>query len=267
MLRKLRQILQGEKGQSLTEWALIALFVVGLVYIFRESSLLPQLSSAYDSVGSYLSGTPTANQAINKYGRISNTELMQVDNAQRIALDDATLRNIAGAFLGKSKSEIQAMLTSSPRFDKYNPSGALNQGNLLFDYYIRSTGDGEDGTVRTEFDNGLVSKDNLLNWMQGNYTTFDSNQKALASDNRYFFSNDLIDPYGIMNPTDPEHQEGIYAVSVRCTFEFDTAGNVTAVQIWATRNKKDTRPGAGSNSWVRDETEGVNGKMNIRVTK
>lgn len=260
MLRKLRQILLGEKGQAMTEFALVALFVVGMVYMFRESSLLSQLSSTYNSVGSYLSSTPTMNQAISKYGKISNTKLMQVDNAQRIALDDATLRNLAGAFLGKSKSELAEMFIGTPNYNKYNATGELNQGNLLFDYYIRNTGD--NGAVKTEFSGEMVSKDNLLNWMQGNYTTFDSKQKTLESDSRYFFSNDLIDPYGIEGNTVQNGE--VWAVSVRCAFEFDQ-GKVSAVQIWATRNKRDTSPHP-STTWLRHETAGVNGKMNIRVT-
>ena len=138
----------------------------------------------------------------------------------------------------------------------------MNQGILLFDYYIRSTG--ENGAVKTEFSGDNVSKDNLLNWMQGNYTTFDSKQKTLQSDNRYFFSNDLIDPYGIDGNTVQNSEE--WAVSVRCAFEFDQAGNVSAVQIWATRNKKDTRPEVTTTVWLRHETAGVDGKMSIRVT-
>jgi hypothetical protein len=98
--------------------------------------------------------------------------------------------------------------------------------------------------------------------MQGNYTQYPSTQKEMTSDNRYFFSDDLIDPKGIVSGTPP--QVGTYAVSVRCTFEFDTAGKAKAVQIYATRNKKDSN---NSNNWVRSETEGLgdNGKMNIRV--
>ena len=40
MLMKLQKILRGEKGQSLVEWALVALFVVGIVYMFRGSNIL-----------------------------------------------------------------------------------------------------------------------------------------------------------------------------------------------------------------------------------
>ena len=263
MLMKLQKILRGEKGQSLVEWALVALFVVGIVYMFRDSNILSQVTKSYNGVGSYLSSTSTSEQAINKYGTLSNSALRAaVSNQERIAMDDTTLRNIAGAFLGKTQTEIRAMLMSQPNWNaKYNPNN-LGQGTLLFDYYINSTGDGENGSVKTRFDNGVVAKDNLVNWMQGNYTQYSSTQKEMTSENRYFFSDDLIDPKGIVSGTPP--QVGDYAVSVRCAFEFDNTGHATAVQIWATRNKADdTKP----NSWVRSETEGVgqNGKMNITV--
>ena len=260
MFGRIRQILEGEKGQSLTEWALVAVFAVGLFFLFRGSGLLSQVKESYNDVGSYLSGTQTTEQAIQKYGTLSNAELMQsVDNAARIAMDDATLRNIAGAFLGKTQTEIRAMLMKDANFSPYNPKGQLNQGNLLFDYYIENTG--ENGAVKTSFNNGLVAKDNLLNWMQGNYTDFQSNQAQLVADNRFFFSNDLIDPSGVLNGT--EHQAGNYAVSVRCSFEF-TNNKVSAVQIWAARNKEDSN---NKGKWIRNETQGVNGTMNIKVTE
>ena len=263
MLRKLQKILRSEKGHSLVEWALAALFMAGIVYMFRDAQILPQVSNAYNGVGSYLSSTPTSEQAINKYGALSNSELREaVSNQERIAMDDATLRNIAGAFLGKTQSEINAMLMSNANFTaKYNPN-ALNQGTLLFDYYINSTGDGENGRVKTRFDNGVVAKDNLVNWMQGNYTQYSSTQKQMESDNRYFFSDDLIYTQGVYNHAIIEaNKNDSYAVSVRCAFEFDkTTGKANAVQIWATRNAQ-----AANGSWIRDMTQGINGDMSIRV--
>ena len=266
MLMKLQKILRGEKGQSLVEWALVALFVVGIVYMFRDSNILSQVTKSYNSVGSYLSSTPTSEQAINKYGALSNSELQEaVSNQERIAMDDATLRNIAGAFLGKTKTEIKDMLLQNngdPKISTYNPNGALNQGTLLFDYYIDSTGDGENESVKTRFANGFIAKDNLVNWMQGNYTQYPSTQKEMTSDNRYFFSDDLIYTQGVYNHAIIEaNKNDSYAVSVRCAFEFDkTTGKANAVQIWATRNAQ-----AKNGSWIRDMTQGINGDMSIRV--
>lgn len=264
----LGKLFKSERGQSMTEFALVALFAVVIFGLFRGSDLLSMSKNTYNNVGNYLSGTPTSEQAIHKYGTMSNTNLRQsVSNDVRIAMDDATLRNIAGAFLGKTKDEINAML-ASPISDtnftyKYKPNGPLNQGILLFDYYIDSAD--EDGAVKTRIANGVTAKDNLLNWMQGNYTEFSSTQMQVESDNRYFFSDDLIDKNGILSAT--PQQPGEYAVSVRCAFEIDqTTKTVSAVQIYATRNKEDTyKP----KDWVRDVTQGLgeNGNMNIRVTK
>lgn len=256
MLRRLRQVMGEEKGQSLTEWALVALFAVGMFFFFRESSLLSQVKNTYEQAGSYLSSTPTAEQALTQYGTIANSELRQVDNEQRIAMDRQTLENIAGAFLGKSKAEIRAMLRTAPNFSTYKPERGLDQGNLLFDYYIKGTGD--DGAVKTVFDNGVVAKDNLLNWMEGNYTTFPSDQKKLESASRYFYSDDLIDPSGVLNGT--EHQAGEYAASVRCFFFFAQDGTVNEVKIWATRNKLNTE----TNKWIWNDTTGL---VDITVTK
>ncbi|BAL81738.1 hypothetical protein SELR_00300 [Selenomonas ruminantium subsp. lactilytica TAM6421] len=268
MMSRLRQIVQGEKGQSVVEWGLVALFAVGMFFMFHDSSLLPQVSKTYDRVGSYLSGTPLSStiptaEDIIRYGTISNTELSKVDNAQRIALDEASLRNLARAFLGKDASASSGMFINDLKFKnyKYNSEKGLKQGILLFDYNIKSTG--ENGAVKTEFSGNEVSKDNIVNWLEGNYTISSEKNKTLESDQRYFFSDDLIDPYGIKDNTVQNNET--WAVSVRCAFEV-SQGKVSAVHIWASRNKKDKSNNKVDypDGWIRQGAEGL---VDIVVTE
>ena len=247
-----------EKGQGMVEVALIACFVVVLATIIYNSNLSNSAQSAYESVGSYLSGVPVTTQAAVQDCKVmSNTELRQINNNQRIAHDQEALANLSKMFLGKSQAEIRSML-NNPSFDAYDPSKGLSQGTLLFDYDIKNTGDG-DGSVQTAFRNAKASPDVLLSWMEGNYVQTDKKIKEQTYNERVFFSDDVIDPSGVLNGM--EHEAGTYAASVRCTFSFDSNGNCDSVRIWTTRNKK--KDGT-TNAWLRYECEGL---TKIVVTK
>ena len=246
-----------QKGQGTVEFALIACFVVGLAAIIYNSNLSNSAQSAYESVGSYLSGVPVTTQAaVQDCKVISNTELRQINNNQRIAHDQEALANLSSIFLGKSQNEIKNML-NGPSFDAYDPSKGLSQATMLFDYDIKNTGD-EDGSVQTSFRNAKASPDVLLQWMEGNYIQSDKKIKEKTYNERVFLSDDLIDPSGVLNGM--EHEAGTYAASVRCAFTFDSDGKCDSVRTWVTRTKKKD----GTGNWLRYECEGL---TKIVVTK
>lgn len=250
-MKRVWQRIRLEKGQGMVEFALIACFVVGLAAIIYNSNLSSSAQSAYENVSRYLSGVPVTTQASVQDGKVmSNTELRQISNNQRIAHDQEALANLSKVFLGKSQNEIKNML-SGTSFDAYDPSKGLSQGTLLFDYDIKNTGDG-DGSVQTAFRNAKASPDVLLSWMEGNYVQTDKKIKEKTYNERVFLSDDLIDPSGVLNGM--EHEAGTYAASVRCTFSFDSNGNCDSVRIWTTRNKK--KDGT-TNAWLRYECEGL----------
>ena len=200
---------------------------------------------------------PVTTQATLQDSRVlSNTELRQISNNQRIAHDQEALANLSSIFLGKSQNEIKNML-NGPSFDAYDPSKGLSQATLLFDYDINNTGD-EDGSVQTYFRNAKASPDVLLQWMEGNYIQSDKKIKEKTYNERVFLSDDLIDPSGVLNGM--EHEAGTYAASVRCAFTFDSDGKCDSVRTWVTRTKKQD----GTGNWLRYECEGL---TKIVVTK
>ncbi|SHK39443.1 hypothetical protein SAMN05216582_103100 [Selenomonas ruminantium] len=256
--KKLQTSLQNETGQVLTEFALVVVFILGIVGIIYNSGLDLHSQTLYEKVVSYLQGTPTYSQAVSTYGTISNEELRKIDNNERIVMDQTALENLARAFLGKNKETIRSMLDNTGTnidsgFAAYNPNKGLSQCMLLFDYYIKNTGDGENAQVKTKFDNAKAHPQDIINWMQGNYTEQNTNDKSMTSNSRYFFSDDLIDPSGVLH--DEEHEAGEYAVSVRCAFTWDSNQNATSVRIWATRNKK--KNNTNPVEWLRYEADGM----------
>ena len=256
-MKNLWQRIRPEFGQGTVEFALIACFVVGLAAIIYNSNLSVGAQHVYENVSSYLSGVPVTTQASVQDGKtMSNTELRQISNNQRIAHDQEALANLSSIFLGKSQNEIKNML-NGPSFDAYDPSKGLSQATLLFDYDIKNTGD-EDGLVQTSFRNAKASPDVLLQWMEGNYIQSDKKIKEKTYNERVFLSDDLIDPSGVLNGM--EHEAGTYAASVRCAFTFDSDGKCDSVRTWVTRTKKQD----GTNNWLRYECEGL---TKIVVTK
>ena len=247
-----------QKGQGSVEFALLACFVVGIAAFIYNSNLSNSAQNAYESVSSYLSGVPVTGQApLETYSTLSNTELRQISNSQRIAMDQEALANLSRIFLGKSQNEIKKLL-KNPSFADYDPDKGLSQGTLLFDYDINSTGDMEGSSVGTTIRNAKAAPDDLIKWMEGNYVNRSSNATQMSYERRLFLSDDLIDPSGVLNGT--THEDGIYAASVRCAFTFDSAGNCDSVRVWVVRTKQQE----GKTNWLRYECEGL---TKIVVTK
>lgn len=263
MLRRLGKLMKNEQGQGLTEFALVALFAVVLAGAFYTSDLRSYAKNTYEQVAAYVGGVPTYSavapgyeQKVSDYGDLSNSALQSISNAERIEMDKIGMANLGRAFLGKTKQEINAMLNNTNEnlltgksFDPYNTQRGLSQGVLLFDYYIVGTGD--NGAVQVKFDKSKANPEDIINWMQGNYTQGDTNVKTQIVDGRYFFSNDTIDASGGMADTG-RLADFTYAVCVRCTFTFDSEGKADSVRLWTTRNTEYPK-----GTWVRYQCEGL----------
>lgn len=100
--------------------------------------------------------------------------LTEISSAQRLHADQEALRNLANAFLGKAKSEIQTML------------GKTSFNNDPLGHYIE--GVDENGNVSTKFTpysaNPNLNANKLANWLQGSDTEqiYDSTKRYLFSD-------------------------------------------------------------------------------------
>lgn len=263
MLRRLAKLMKNEQGQGVTEFAMVALLALVMAGAFYYSNMGTYARETYEEVAAYLSGVstyssvaPTYGEQASYYGSLSSSSLQNISNSERVEMDQLGMYNIGRAFLGKTKQEINAMLNNTNEnlltgkaFDPYNPKNGLSQGVLLFDYYILGTGD--DGAVQVKFDKSKANPEDIINWMQGNYTYSDTNVRTQVLDGRYFYSNDTLEASGGMADTG-RLADATYAVCVRCTFTFDSEGKADSVRLWTTRNTEYPK-----GTWVRYQCEGL----------
>lgn len=257
-MRKLQQLLKHEQGQSIVELALLMCFAVAVVLAVNWDGFRDIAGNAYlkmaSSVGTETSTTHHVD--ISEYATMSTSELRQIDNAERIAIDRDTITALGRHFLGLDKSVIQTLFaTTSDNLltgkDKSKPYGVG-----VFDYHIVNSGDnGEALEIMLRSNGGgFVSNRQTIEWMNGN---FDTNVKNYTKKNetvstRYFFSNDAIDPSPVANV------EGDQSATLRAKFTFDSEGKVESVTMNLTRSYEKT-PG----NWERTVCEGLS---NIVIT-
>lgn len=245
--RMLKQRLSCEKGQSLTEFALLMCFAVVIFLIVYNSGIRDTASNAYNMAGQTLSPSFSYIDAIAEYGTMSNAELQQVDNGTRLAIDQSTLTTLGGKFIGMSKSELSALLNNASN------DSLTNKGCILFDYEIIKTGNNDGDVIIKLRENGQASASNLeaLQWMKGNYDT-KSSDYSRASQNmstRLFFSDDTIDPNGPVNGQ--YNDKGSHSATIRATFHFDANNKVDKVNVYMTRSVNI------SGQWKRENCDGL----------
>lgn len=257
----LLQNLRKQTGQGVVEYALLLAFVVGIGLLLTDSGLGNSIQQVYARVAAALGGDSggekTYAQALAEYGQMSMSDLRNIDNADRIALDRAALMNLTRHFLGMTKEELKSILHQNPdaRTDK--------PGLLLFDYDVVKTGDEEPNgavVIRNRNNGGNEPDANLMiDWLQGNSGTegntyFDSNRQA---NTRYFFSDDTISPNGVFSNSNTP--SGAHSSTVRANFTFDSEGRVDSVTTTVYRNIQNSQ-----GKWERDKCEGL---QDITVTK
>ena len=182
-----------QNGQGIVEYALLLAFVVGIAMMLNGSNLGAAVKNTFDTVASYLSGEEQNAYfaGLKKWGKAR--EFNPDTQAERLAIDQLALENLAGFFLGKDRAYITSLM-------KKGYDGTSSNGILLGHY-------GYDGNnsffMSTNNNDQLISSDNVFNWMQGDYGTYDSTTmtvsgyKPLAYDTSY---RQLVSDYPVQNP-------------------------------------------------------------------
>ncbi|HCB92848.1 MAG TPA: hypothetical protein DEP57_03415 [Selenomonas sp.] len=247
----------GQKGRGVAEYALIIAFVLGLGFILSSVGIKDSIKGVFAQAVAYLKGGAYAS-ALATYGQISNTELKNVENGDRLSLDREALTNLGKKFLGMQKSDLKKLLNNPSDKNLAGGQGASNPfGVILLDYEVGSTGDdGKGVTTKLRYNGGSFNSEDVLEWMKGNYAPDGSHtyNKDHSTSGRYFFSNDTIDKSGAVNGTTPE---GTHTATVRGRFAFDSEGRVSAVTLTMTRS-------INSGGWQRDVCDGLE---NITVNR
>ena len=174
-----------------------------------------------------------------------------IPNADRLEADRQALYNIADFFMNMDEKTLKQVV-----FDKELGNDWFNQntdkgkkGILILSYTDRAEVEGNYDPVTQQYTNGNTTKvdittegrhfqaNEVIHWMQGDYGNYkDSNgqydsSKDFNSTQRYFYSNEMIDPDG------SGHSNSVKR-NVRVNFTI-TDGKVTGVTVRAQQNGDD----------------------------
>ena len=243
------------KGQGIVEYAVLLAVIVGLAVLLNDGSISGEVKGSFDSVAALFRGEDVQGQgqsgyvALNKRGKNQlhdyTTGQDLVDDALRIEADQATLVNIAGFFMGKTKEEVKAAI---------GDYGTNTQGTLLLDYRDWTEEGGyTNGDIKTGLNDNTkwstpkdATNQRIYNWMQGDYGAngYNSDYNYDAG-TRYLVSNYMINP----NEATPqgENAKWIDNRSVRVVLTYDSNGQVSESRAYITRGERGT-----DNSGIRE---------------
>lgn len=244
---KIWQKLGKQQGQSLVEAALLMCFAAALVLAINWDGFRDTAGNAYTKMAGSLGTKTSIAENVESYKTMSNAELKEIDNAQRVAMDQNTLTVMCSKFLGMSMDEIKKIFGTNNEKLLQGQASNNKHGVIVFDYSIVNTGDDGNGVKINLRQNGegSVSNREAMQWMQGNYNTNSADYSKNPEDISYrlFFSDAAIDQ------TPNKEATGVQSATVRAYFSFEN-GKVNKVTVNMTRSYQDS-----NKKWVRMECD------------
>ena len=229
MLTKMRNMLT-EKGQGIVEYALLLAFVVALATMLNGVGLASAVKDTFDKVASLLSGDSNYALMLNKYGNVGRRSLVNlsdeknsdgkytivsdiVPNDERIAADETALENLANFFMDKDMKYLRdevfnkqwgnntenTLLTKDIKFFNYDDKNSVEY------HYDANAGTYTQGTnyvsMSPTLNSASYDANDVVHWLQGDYSGYKNSNSSYTtngydSNNRYFYSNSVIDPNG-----------------------------------------------------------------------
>ena len=194
MLTKVRTLVK-QKGQGIVEYALLLAFVVGIAMMLNGANLGSAVKDTFDKVAAVLGGEAKSAyaSALEKWGKIPQSELFDQNKDERIKADQEALANIGEFFLGMKKDDVKNLLlddycTSNKTLvhigenDDETLGHAMQSGDPLS--YVIDKGGGD-----------VIKSDHatdVIHWMQHDYGNHDGTGYNTSLDHdsasRYFFS-------------------------------------------------------------------------------
>lgn len=253
-IRKLQQLLNNQRGQSLVETALLFGFVLAIVVGVNWDSFKESMGVPYQNMAKYVGmKTSSTNPVdVSAYATMSTSELKQVDNEVRLEEDIKTLKKLGGKFIGLTMAQLkdifavdnnnEGLLTGTTKFTVDNKS--VPRGVIVFDYSIANTGDdGNDLSIKLRANKqGSVSNRESMQWMmgEGHYDTSSSPKVEEYISNRVFYSDEAIEKSPFEGITKEQ------SATLRAYFSFGDDGKVNKVTFNMARSYE-----KGSNNWER----------------
>lgn len=213
------KILLRQKGQGLTEFALILAFCAAIGWAASEVGFMDAIGAAFDSgkqpeqVTAAIGGGK-AKPAVNWHLEKPVDYFEKDSQAERLKKDQDVLENLAKSFIGKSQKDIATLMGGKTG----DMGGSLNGEEILLGWFKPSTtnANGEKVGMKFETNSGANINPDVANeifkWMQVENSTNDPNFMYLVSD--YIVSQGWVDSLGVKGGT--QQLNGI-----RIRFEYD----------------------------------------------
>lgn len=288
-MKRLRYALN-EKGQDLVEYILILAFCGALLMGLNTIGINEAISDAlqthvFDNVTRVYGLGTSYTEALNKWGRASDEEVLAASQEERLAADQAALLNIASHFVGMTRSEVEAIVHSK-KTDNVFITKFLEDPDGTGTYAPKMKANETTGELyATEGREEDKTGGKMFNWLQGDHRddvdlvfedrkisflvseTKPSNKEkdykdgvAEYSNTRYFFSNyTMLNGKGGTTDTTATGRNDPHGAgyTVKGYFWYDKNDNLQAVEM-----KID--PGSNSDKFGNDTTKTSKG-LRVRI--
>ena len=232
-MRNLFMIDRREKGQGLTEYVLILAFIAGIAIAMFGGDFRTSLVNTFTKAQSTLAGLFNDKT---DWGHMNTSGFNSDNQAKRLAADQASLENFASFFIGKTETQIRALLTDGI----YHTSGqevllgwfvSDDTGNHFIVKDLKSDG-GE-----YAFSSEIVrpTNDQVFNWLLGDYGENGNYKYSYDSTNNYLVSDYPLGQYNNSNlqwTSSATYEPPKGGNGVKISLTFDKAGGNNNKDNW-----------------------------------
>lgn len=234
MLTTIRNMLK-EKGQGIVEYALILAFVVGIGFVVfgGDGSLKGALVNSFTKTSSIIAGLFSDKT---DWGHMDVSKFNSENQSERLAADQASLDNFASFFIGKTETQMRALLTDG----LYHTNGQ----EVLLGWFV-SNDTGNHFIVRDlksdggeyAFSSTIVrpTNDQVFNWLLGDYGENGNYKYSYDSTNNYLVSDYPLGQYTNSNlkwSNSATYEPPTGGNGVKISLKFDKTGGDANKDKW-----------------------------------
>lgn len=234
MQTTIRNILK-EKGQGLTEYVLILAFIAGIAIAMfgGDGSLKGTLASTVTKTNNILAGLFSDKT---DWGHMDTNEFNSNNQGERLAADQVSLENLASFFIGKTETQMRALLKD----------GIMHTDgrDVLLGWFV-SNDTGNHFIVRDlksdggeyAFSGTIVrpTNDQVFNWLLGDYGENGNYKYSYDSTNNYLVSDYPLGQYNNSNlqwNSSATYEPPTGGNGVKISFTFDKTGGDANKDNW-----------------------------------